>query len=258
VVRPLRRRAGRFCERGRAICDPHRLGRRLRHPRRAADIQFNHAHALGLGEPLGEAALDAVIVALRSNASSAWAVQVPDTPEFAEARERIEAMDLRGSGGWAKFWRAPVPPKRVVCAFDIREVSGDGAVDFGRVVHEGFGAPPPFAGWAGAIVGRPRWRAYVAYDGDKPVAAGALYLRNGLGWLGLGATLPAYRGRGAQNAILARRIGDAVAAGVLGLVTETGRPPPGEEAKHPSYRNIRRAGFEDVYLRLNYRPVDAR
>jgi len=85
------------------------------------------------------------------------------------------------------------------------------------------------------------------------VAGGALFIDKGLAWLGLGATLASHRGRGAQNAILARRITDALAAGVRGLVTETGLPAPGEEAAHPSFRNIRRAGFEIAYARANYR-----
>ena len=144
-------------------------------------IQFNHAHALGLDAPLDDASLDAIIVALRSRASPVWAVQMPDTAEFSDARKRLAAMNLVAEDGWAKFWRAPVPPKRVVTAFEIREVADDGPADFGRVVQEGFGAPPPFAAWASALVGRPRWRAYVAYDGGAPVAAGALFLKSEIG-----------------------------------------------------------------------------
>ena len=95
----------------------------------------------------------------------------------------------------------------------------------------------------------------MGYDDAEPVAAGALFLKDGLGWLGLGSTLPTHRGRGGQGAILARRIAEAIDAGARGLVIETGQPEPGEESKHPSYRNIHRAGFEVAYVRMNYRPA---
>jgi hypothetical protein len=222
--------------------------------RAAPVIQFNHAHALGLDAPLEEASLDAIIEALRARASPVWAIQVPDTPEFDAARRWLAARKFSAQGGWAKFWRPAEAPAPSGTTLDLKEIGEPRATDFGRVVQIGFGAPPPFAMWAGAIVGRRSWRSYLAYDGEAPVAAAALFLQGGLGWLGLHATLPTHRGRGAQGALMSRSIADAVAAGAHGLVTETGRPEPGEEASHPSYRNICRAGFEDVYLRENYRP----
>jgi hypothetical protein len=218
-------------------------------------VQFNHAHALGIDHPLSAGEIDDVLAALKDAASPVWAVQVPDTPHFAEARGWLTARGLSASDAWAKFWRAPIPPTEARTTLSVREVGGDRAMDFGQVVQAGFSAPPPFASWAAALVGRPGWRSYVAYDGERPVGAGALYSNHGLGWLGLGSTVPSHRGRGAQNALLARRIADAITAGARALVTETGQPLPGEEAGHPSYRNILRAGFEVAYLRMNYRPA---
>jgi len=49
---------------------------------------------------------------------------------------------------------------------------------------------------------------YVAYDGPVPGATGSLFAKDGSRWLATGATLPAYRGRGAQSAIIARRVND--------------------------------------------------
>jgi GNAT superfamily N-acetyltransferase len=69
-------------------------------------------------------------------------------------------------------------------------------------------------------------------------------------WLGFGATLPAYRRHGAQNALLARRLGEAAARGARTAVTETGERLPDKPSD--SYRNILRAGFHERYLRHNY------
>ena len=89
-----------------------------------------------------------------------------------------------------------------------------------------------------------------AYDGGQPAGAGALYVDGGVGWLGLGATLPEYRGRGAQSAILAARIEDARRQGCATVVTETGELA--DDRPSSSYRNILRFGFEEAYLRPNY------
>ena len=71
---------------------------------------------------------------------------------------------------------------------------------------------------------------------------------------GIAATLEPARGRGAQLALLHRRIADAGAAGCETLFVETGERVPNRPSA--SYRNILRAGFEEAYLRPNW-VVDA-
>ena len=85
----------------------------------------------------------------------------------------------------------------------------------------------------------------------EPAGAGALYVDGGVGWLGFGATLPPYRGRGAQSAILAARIEDARRQGCATVVTETGELA--DDRPSSSYRNIVRAGFRETGVRPNYR-----
>jgi hypothetical protein len=104
--------------------------------------------------------------------------------------------------------------------------------------------------WREALAGRPRWRTYVAYDATVPVAVGALYCRDGAAWLGVGATIPAWRRRGLQSALIARRIADAIAAGCRDIVAETGEPVEGEPS--PAYANMLRNGFRVAYSRPNY------
>lgn len=88
---------------------------------------------------------------------------------------------------------------------------------------------------------------YAAWDGDKLVATGALYVDGELGEFVSAATLPEYRGRGAQSALLARRVQDALAAGCTTLAVEVVKPARGED--NPSLNNVRRAGFEIAYDR---------
>jgi GNAT superfamily N-acetyltransferase len=94
------------------------------------------------------------------------------------------------------------------------------------------------------------WRHYLATDGETAVGAAAMYARGAWAWLGLAATLEEARGRGAQSALIARRIADAYAAGVRWLSIETAEDTPERDA--PSFRNVVRQGFRVAYLRPNW------
>jgi len=99
-------------------------------------------------------------------------------------------------------------------------------------------------------VGRPGWRHYMAFEGEIPVATGAFFLAGDLAWMDFAVTMEAKRGKGAQSALVARRIRDAVALGCRGCIVETAEQTSSNEA--PSYRNMRRFGFEVQYARPNY------
>jgi hypothetical protein len=73
----------------------------------------------------------------------------------------------------------------------------------------------------------------------------------GVAEFGLAATLEHARGRGCQLALLRRRIADAAVTGCRTLFVETGERVPDRPAG--SYRNILRAGFEEAYLRPNWK-----
>jgi hypothetical protein len=92
--------------------------------------------------------------------------------------------------------------------------------------------------------------SYVAYAGDEPAGAGALAVTGELGSLFNGATVPKFRRRGAQGAIMARRIEDGIKLGLRWLTTETGESTP--EMPNPSYNNMLRTGFKLAYLRPFY------
>jgi GNAT superfamily N-acetyltransferase len=150
--------------------------------------------------------------------------------------------------GWMKFSRG-VSPRQAQSDLDVR--SPGRPEDFAQVVVEGYGMPDWTAPIAARVVGRPGWSCYVAYDRDEPAGAGALFVHDGVGWLGYAATRERFRGRGAQSAILAARIEDARKQGCSAVVTETGAMEEGRPSN--SYRNIVRAGFREAGVRANYR-----
>jgi hypothetical protein len=80
-----------------------------------------------------------------------------------------------------------------------------------------------------------------------------MYIKADRGWLGVAATLPQFRKRGAQGALMSRRLQDGIEAGCKWFVTETGRDTP--EHPNPSYHNMARTGFKLAYDRPNFMPA---
>ena len=101
-----------------------------------------------------------------------------------------------------------------------------------------------------AVVGRPGFHCFLAREADCAIGAATLFVEGNSGWCGYAATLPAARGRGAQNALFAARVRRAAELGCRNVYTETGQRV--EERPDASYRNILRNGFLELYLRPNW------
>jgi GNAT superfamily N-acetyltransferase len=89
--------------------------------------------------------------------------------------------------------------------------------------------------------GRDGFFHYMAFDGSRPVAIGALCIFEDIGYLMAAATVESDRKRGAQQALIAKRVEQAERLGCAVLVSET------LSMLEHSYRNLRRAGFEEIY-----------
>ncbi|ACO46911.2 GNAT family N-acetyltransferase [Deinococcus deserti] len=97
-----------------------------------------------------------------------------------------------------------------------------------------------------AVAQAPDTRLYTAWLDGQPAATAAMSLTDGLAALHGTSTLPAFRGRGAQTALLAWRLHQAVKADAdLASVFVT--------PASPSERNIVRAGFVLTGFRLTFR-----
>ncbi|MGI3903955.1 MAG: GNAT family N-acetyltransferase [Janthinobacterium lividum] len=221
--------------------------------------EFNRAIGFTSEAALSRSAIEAIRRWLQDNAASCWALQLPDPMLDAAllATFRDAGLERRGRD-LAKLRRGLGDPgDGSATTVEIREVGTDRSSDFAQTVQVGFGAPPLLAETFMTLPGRAGWRTYVAYDGDLPIACGALFIQGSLAWLGIGATRPEWRGRGAQSALIRRRIRDGLAAGVRTFTAETGVPVPGQERNAVSFNNLRRAGFELAYKRGNFGPAVA-
>jgi GNAT superfamily N-acetyltransferase len=186
------------------------------------------------------------------------AEHVVAVPPFAPAGA---VADLRALGyvdslAWAKFHRGVEDPPAGRGDVPVREAASDPGA-FGRIMVAGFGLPDELAGWFAALVGHPGWHTLLALDEGRPIGAGAMFVQGDVAWLGGAATLPSARGRGAQGALMRKRIARARASGCAHVTTETGVPRPGE-GPGPSYRNMLRHGFRLAYDRPNLTPAARR
>ena len=87
---------------------------------------------------------------------------------------------------------------------------------------------------------------YMAFDGGRPVAIAALCVFEDLGYLMAAATAESHRRRGAQQALIARRVERAEQIGCSIMVSET------LYMLEHSYRNLQRAGFQQAYEKEVY------
>ena len=220
-----------------------------------AIVEFNRAMCVGMVVPATETELDEASAWLQTNAALGWALQVAPAAQTGAVRDWLQRRAMTASGtGWAKFERGISPVPHVQTSrVDVRPVNAESADAFGQIVQAGFGLPVGTAEWFAALSGRPRWHLYLAYDGETPIASGAAFVQHGVAWFGIDATLGDYRRRGAQTALIHRRVEDGRAARLAGLTAETGQPSAGQEAAHTSYSNYTRAGFARAYVRPNYK-----
>ncbi len=211
---------------------------------------FNRVLGPGLREQATPAMMDEIVGLYREANVSTWAVQVGPAAQPVTLSQWLAARGLPFRDNWAKVYRGTEPLPTVSTDLSVGLVGRNRAEEWASVALEGFGMPPFLGSWLAASIGEPGWRHYLASDGETPAAAGALYTRDNIGWLGIEATLPMYRRRGGQGAIMARSIQDAVDLGCRWIVTETGEDTL--DHPNPSYHNMQRTGFKLAYLRPNY------
>jgi hypothetical protein len=221
---------------------------------RIPSTMFNRALGLGVFRDATEADVETVISEFRAAGSGSYWVHLNPAARPAQLESWLVSRGFRPARrrAWAKvMFDGPRPPA-VETSLAVREVGAIHADELAAVLVTAFEMPAFFSSWFRQLVGRPNWHAVAGFDGHRLVCGGLLYRERDFGWLGVGGTLPEFRGRGGQRALMAMRMRIALEHGAMRVVTETGEPV-GDEAS-PSLANMRRCGFRQVCSRLNYEP----
>jgi GNAT superfamily N-acetyltransferase len=151
---------------------------------------------------------------------------------------------------WNKFYRCCEPVSEAGTSLKVEEINEKYANAFAEIVVTVFENPPELKPNVSSLVGRKNWYHYLAFDNNLPVAAGSLYKCGDTAWFGMATTLPEYRNKGAQSAIIAKRINKAHELGCNWISVET--MPHSVENPNPSYLNLLRYGFNFMYERPNF------
>jgi GNAT superfamily N-acetyltransferase len=214
-------------------------------------LMYNRVVGLGISEPATHEHVDELIALYADAGVARWMVQWCPSAVPAGTVDLLRACGFSHHNNWAKLYRrADVPLPETATTLHIERIGGEHRDSFATILEAAFEHDRALAEWNASLVDRPGWRAYMAFDGARPAATGALFVHGRTAWLGFGATHPDYRGRGAQSTLAARRIGTARELGCDTIVVETAEDRP--ERPCQSFRNMRRLGFELAYLRPNF------
>ena len=219
---------------------------------------LSQAMGFGLDGPVGDDLLDRLegFYDQRGNATSIEVASLAD-PAFLP---KLSARGYRIAEQTHMLARSLVDPTPTqpgerdekAAAIVVERVGGPERLDaWSRVVLGGFfegeGAPPPeIAEVMTALISAPGSSAWLAslHDGGAsiPAAGASLLVHGGVGLLAGDATLPRYRGRGAQASLILARLSAAIEAGCdLAAVCVN----PGSA----SQRNYERLGFRLIHAR---------
>jgi GNAT superfamily N-acetyltransferase len=213
-------------------------------------LGFNRAIGLGLDGPATEQQIDEIIAHFARHDVPRFFVQLHPDAEPAALPQWLERRGFTHYNNWVRLYRdvSEFSVERALPA--VRRIGPEDAETFARILTRAFEWSDDLVPLVGGLVGLPGWFHYLAYEDDTPIGTAAFYAEGEVAWFDFASTVAEFRGRGAQTALIARRIAVAREAGCKHLIVETAQQTPQKEA--PSYRNILRSGFEVVYVRPNH------
>jgi len=207
-----------------------------------ASINMNRVHLCGAENGLTSQGITRLIELFASKDVKRFFVWLSPGPRMEAARDWLETEGLTRirRTGYPTLWRrdGSVAPFRT--DLEVREVSVDEVVAARDQLDDTM--------WPGYLrsAGKQNFFHYMAFDGARPVAIAALCVFEDIGYLMAAATAESDRKRGAQQALIAKRIERAEQMGCSIQVSET------LYMLEHSYRNLRRAGFAEAYEKEIY------
>ncbi len=207
-----------------------------------ASSNINRVYLCGAEEGMSSAGVGRLIDLFATEGVKRFFVWLSPGPDMDLARGWLAAHGLSRitRTGYPTLCRTSRSLASFETDLDVREVDSDeiaqASVQLGETLW------PEYSRSAG----RDKFFHYMAFDGARPVAIAALCIFEDLGYLMAAATAEGDRKRGAQQALIARRIERAEQMGCSIQVSET------LYMLEHSYRNLQRAGFEEAYEKEIY------
>jgi GNAT superfamily N-acetyltransferase len=207
-----------------------------------ASANMNRVYLCGTEPGMESGSINRLIELFTEAGVKRFFVWLSPGPEMDVVRGWLEAAGLCRirRTGYPTLCREGGLPLEFSTDLEIREVSLDEIDDAREELGETMW--PEFARSAG----KAGFHHFMAFDRTRPVAIAALCVFQDLGYLMAAATAETHRKRGLQQALIAKRVERAEQIGCRALVSET------LYVLEHSYRNLRRAGFEEAYEKELY------
>jgi GNAT superfamily N-acetyltransferase len=217
------------------------------------DVTGYWSKALGFGfeEPVTQELVERVLGFYRAERTPGAVIQIAPSLLPSDWDEICVRHDIHAGAPWVKL-ACPIGdfrPGRT--ELRVGPVLPPDIDEWASTTLRGFGMPEEgLADMMAASAEDSAFRPFAAWDGDDMIATANLFVLGEIGSLNSAATLPEYRNRGAQSALLAARARAAADTGCRWLVGETGKPEEGVSS--PSMNNLLRAGLKPLYERQNW------
>jgi hypothetical protein len=214
---------------------------------------INRVIALGIRAPAGAGDVEDICFFYDAQQQRNFRIEVTPLTRPPELAGYITRLGLACDGlGTFKMWRRVGRPPAVPSDIEVRRLGPGDTEALTAVNVAAWGSwsmPVTMTSWFGATVGRVGVQHYGVFDKDRLLSTGALFVGDGLGWLGFDATHPRYQGRKFRQAISSVRMIDAAAQGCQMVHVESALPPSGRALDD---------GWQLLYEKQNFSsvPVD--
>jgi GNAT superfamily N-acetyltransferase len=198
-----------------------------------------------------QARLEGVIHFYRVSSIPRFFIQLNDAANRTAYHHILSKKGFIHYNDWTRFYRSTrILPEYAEDGLEVVRVEDEQAEMYAETLVESFDFPSSLKNHFAGLARQPGYRLYLVLLEKDPIAAGALFIRGHYASLAMAGTRPEHRGRGAQGALLRRRLEDARKHGCDLVTVETSRES--REKPVASYRNMVRFGFQIVYHRPNF------
>lgn len=211
----------------------------------AADsAEFNRVVGLGVFEPATEKQLDQLLEPYRQ-AQVPFMVQLLPAARPPELREWLSKRGLDPGDEWSVLTRDLSDPVEDAPGPEVTRVADEDVATYARTYESAFGLDFRGGDLAASTIGRAGWSHYLAREDGRAIAVAAMFERDGAALFAGSGTVRTARGRGAQRALVRRRLADAARAGSVVAMVETDQDVRADTP--PPLRNILHAGFVPAF-----------
>lgn len=221
-------------------------------------VLFNRAFGVDEAGAQAETLAESVVGRFRAQRIERYFIHLRAGDEPTALRARLAALGLtRYPRVWDKFVRGrdavPAAQQQLAKTLGAARARPGETAALAQLLLTAFELPPSARPLIQHGLLAPRFETYVVRDaGGAPAAGLWLYTQSDLAYLAMAATAPAFRGRGAQTALIAAAVGDALDRGCRLITAETGAAQAGDP--NHSHHNLTRAGFRVIHAREHWAP----